>query len=304
MKSTNTTVNPKLLNVIDTHVHLTTSKLENILINDPPDSWKKGVERRQNFDYKYFEEKISNAICRLDGCIYVQCFNSPSIEECCWAIELAKSDSNIIKGVVAEIPVPQGPEAVCKYLNQVRDRYDNKTLPSALKGGRVVLLGEEKDASLNNKYIDGLKILCKENLHWEFCSNPKHIPFITETCKKCPKEMLFVLDHMLHNDGGDDFEVWSKNISNLADEVPNSYCKLGAAEEWGCQNCSKYLEFAIDTFGYDRVMYESNWFVSEIYGCEYDATAKLLYNVLRSKNASDIEMQKVFHLNAKKVYRL
>ncbi len=295
-----------ITNVIDTHVHLTTEKLENVLINNPPDSWKEGVAKRQVYAYNYFKEKVSNSSCQLAGCIYVQCFNAPPLEECCWAIEFAKADDNIIKGVIAEIPVPDGSEAVRTYLNQVRERF-NGNLPSELKGGRVVLLGEDKEASLTDMYINGLKTLSEANLLWEFCSHPKHIPSILETCKKCPTKMTFVFDHLLHNaeeTGGNDFETWSVNIAKLASEVPNSYCKLGAVEEWGCDDPFKYLEFTIDIFGYDRVLYESNWFVSEIFNCEYDDTAKLLVKVLKTKNASEEEIQKVFQMNAKKVYNL
>ena len=120
--------------------------------------------------------------------------------------------------------------------------------------------------------------------------------------------MVFVLDHLLHNSAGDtsanDFESWSVNIAKLAREIPNSYCKIGAVEEWGCGDPCKYLEFAIETFGYDRVLYESNWFVSKIFGSKYDDTAKLIYKVLLSRKASRSEIENVFYQNAKKVYNL
>ena len=119
--------------------------------------------------------------------------------------------------------------------------------------------------------------------------------------------MTFVFDHLLHNaeeTGGNDFETWSVNIAKLASEVPNSYCKLGAVEEWGCDDPCKYLEFTIDIFGYDRVLYESNWFVSKLCGCKYDDTAKLLHEVLLSRKASRSEIENVFYQNAKKVYNL
>ena len=52
-----------------------------------------------------FEEEVNKSICQLDACIYVQCFNYPAIDECCWAINFAKSNDNIVRGVVAEIPL-------------------------------------------------------------------------------------------------------------------------------------------------------------------------------------------------------
>ena len=293
--------------VIDTHVHLTTATLRNQLIESPPDAWKEGVSKCQVYNYKLFEEEISNSICQLDACIYVQCFNFPAIDECCWAINFAKSNDNIVRGVVAEIPVPRGAEAVSSFLQTVRDRCGGSELPKELKGGRVVLLGQAEKASLDGNYVDGLRKLHEAGLHWEFCCHPHHIPHILTTCKRCPKDMVFVLDHILHNSAGDtanDFESWSVNIAKLAREIPNSYCKLGAVEEWGCAEPLKYLDFAIETFGYDRVLYESNWFVSKLCGCNYDDTAKLLHEVLLSKKASSREIENVFYWNAKMVYKL
>ena len=295
--------------VIDTHVHLTTDKLRNQLIDSPPDAWKEGLAKSQVYNYKMFEEEINKSICQLDACIYVQCFNYPAIDECCWAINFAKSNDNIVRGVVAEIPVPQGAEAVTSFLQAVQARCGESALPRELKGGRVVLLGQAENASLDSIYVEGLTQLHQAGLHWEFCCHPGHIPYILATCKRCPKDMVFVLDHLLHNSAGDtsanDFESWSVNIAKLAREIPNTYCKIGAVEEWGCSEPYKYLEFAIEAFGYDRVLYESNWFVSRIVGgSKYDDTAKLLCKVLLSRKASRSEIENVFYRNAKKVYKL
>ena len=37
-------------------------------------------------------------------------------------------------------------------------------------------------------------------------------------------------------------------------------CKLGAVEQWGVADPGKFLDHALQTFGADRVLFESNWY--------------------------------------------
>jgi hypothetical protein len=65
----------------------------------------------------------------------------------------------------ANIPVPRGAAAVKTFLNSLRD--NSGKLPRALKGGRVVLLGNPmppSDACLSPTYIEGLKELGAEGV--------------------------------------------------------------------------------------------------------------------------------------------
>jgi predicted TIM-barrel fold metal-dependent hydrolase len=43
---------------------------------------------------------------------------------------------------------------------------------------------------------------------------------------------------------------------------------MGAVEEWGVEDPGAVMDRAIAAFGFDRVLYESNWFVSEAMGDE------------------------------------
>ena len=42
-------------------------------------------------------------------------------------------------------------------------------------------------------------------------------------------------------------------------ELPNVYCKMGAMEQWGVDDPGAYLDRAIKAFGFERILYESNW---------------------------------------------
>lgn len=89
-----------------------------------------------------------------------------------------------------------------EFLGQLKTP-DGK-LPSGLKGGRVVLLGNPMPAPtacLEEAYLAGLAALHSHGLLWEWCCHPSAIPSISEVSAKFP-DMTFVLDHLGHNSGG------------------------------------------------------------------------------------------------------
>eukprot|EP00747_Dinoflagellata_sp_TGD_P209860 gnl/TRDRNA2_/TRDRNA2_83239_c0_seq1.p1 gnl/TRDRNA2_/TRDRNA2_83239_c0~~gnl/TRDRNA2_/TRDRNA2_83239_c0_seq1.p1 ORF type:complete len:112 (-),score=22.26 gnl/TRDRNA2_/TRDRNA2_83239_c0_seq1:63-368(-) len=98
-------------------------------------------------------------------------------------------------------------------------------------------------------------------------------------------------------------EKWGPAIDELG-KLPNVFAKMGATEEWGVENHGDYMDRAISAFGFDRILYESNWFVSEATGDSYDKTANLLLAACKRANASESDIRKVFAENARKVYSL
>lgn len=62
-----------------------------------------------------------------------------------------------------------------------------------------------------------------------------------------------------------------------------------------------YIDRAISAFGFDRILYESNWFVNDAMGDTYDKTAQLLYDGCKRAGATAEDLRRVFHDNACKV---
>ena len=61
------------------------------------------------------------------------------------------------------------------------------------------------------------------------------------------------------------------------------------------------MDRAIKSFGFDRILYESNWFVNEAMGDAYDRTASMLFDACRRAGATDADLRKVYRENACKV---
>ena len=66
-------------------------------------------------------------------------------------------------------------------------------------------------------------------------------------------------------------------------------------------NVGDYIDRAISAFGFDRILYESNWFVNDAMGDPYDKTAMLLYDGCKRAGATPKDLRMVFHDNACKV---
>ena len=57
--------------------------------------------------------------------------------------------------------------------------------------------------------------------------------------------MCFILDHLGHNGGGDDFDTWAPALTALARASKNVYAKLGAIEQWDVPDPGRYLDHAL-----------------------------------------------------------
>eukprot|EP00933_Yihiella_yeosuensis_P016311 TRINITY_DN13985_c1_g2_i1.p1 TRINITY_DN13985_c1_g2~~TRINITY_DN13985_c1_g2_i1.p1 ORF type:complete len:231 (+),score=33.39 TRINITY_DN13985_c1_g2_i1:41-694(+) len=217
---------------------------------------------------------------------------------------MAADPESVVTGVVAHVPVTKGGKNVDAFLNALRDGKGE--LPLSLKGARNVFLGRPMppaDACLHPKFFEGLRVLEPTGLHFEFCCQSCALPYVAEVCAKFPK-INFVLDHLGHNESGEDLETWSKSISAVAAN-PNVYCKLGAIEEWQVKDPLPYLQHALKVFGIDRCLYESNWFVSAALGDPFEKTFQANMAALQSLGWDTEEhFDKVFRTNAIKVYRL
>mmetsp|Transcript_27655 Transcript_27655/g.44220 ORF Transcript_27655/g.44220 Transcript_27655/m.44220 type:complete len:297 (-) Transcript_27655:2335-3225(-) len=290
--------------VVDAHIHLCEYKTADGLANSWVENGAAGFQR--DWTLEDFVSSAKDSDVDVVGAIFVECFNDPPVEEAKWVLQMVDDPRCIVKGVVGHIQAQKGKQAVVDFLDPLRDQ-DGK-LPKGLKGGRCVfmhpsLADQTPAACLEDAFLQGLSELEKNGLLWEFCCRPEMAPNLSQCCEKFPG-MKFIVDHIAHNGNeGGEMEQWGPAMDKLG-KLPNVYVKLGACEEWDVKEPAKYMERAIQAFGFDKVLYESNWFVSEAMGFPYDRTAKLVLEVCNNLGATHDELDKVFHDNAVRVYNL
>jgi L-fuconolactonase len=90
-------------------------------------------------------------------------------------------------------------------------------------------------------------------------------------------------------------------------ELPNVSCKIsGVVTEadhatWTEKDVAPYVAHAIETFGFDRVMFGGDWPVSEL-ATRYQRWVALVDDVI--KGATAHEQKKLYRDNARAFYRL
>jgi L-fuconolactonase len=99
---------------------------------------------------------------------------------------------------------------------------------------------------------------------------------------------------------------WANQLRELA-RLPHVFCKIsGVATEadhgrWSADDLKRYIEVAIDAFGFDRIMFGTDWPVAT-QAIAVGRWVRLLDEVMA--DANEIEQRKFWRDNAARFYRL
>ncbi|MBK66149.1 MAG: amidohydrolase [Chloroflexi bacterium] len=237
------------MKILDTHHHLWNLSLRKYdWINDLPKEEANAINK--NFLINDLNIVANNN--NLDGTICVQAHQSE--DEAFWLLEIAKN-SELIKGVVCWVDLKSP---------SLESSLDNYLLNEKFVGIRHVWHDEkEEDWIMDPKVISGLKILSDREINFDFLVRPNHLKYIFEVYEKVPS-LKGVIDHIakpfIKNNI---FEPWAAEMSELS-KIDNLYCKIsGIVEEMDDSQelsiINNYTNHIIDNFGFNKIMYGSNW---------------------------------------------
>ncbi|MFL0374049.1 amidohydrolase family protein [Paenibacillus amylolyticus] len=207
----------------------------------------------------------------LEGCIAVQA--RQSLTETEWLLQLADRHE-CIKGVVGWVDL-------CS--NEVRNQLELFASNPYLKGVRHVIQDEpDLDYVLREDFQRGISLLKEYDLAYDLLVSKEQLPYAVELVKAFP-EQRFVLDHLAKPDiKSGILSPWKEALESLAVQ-PNAYCKLsGMVTEadwanWTPSDFTAYLNIAIEAFGAERLMFGSDWPVSNV-----SATYSEVYGLINS----------------------
>ncbi|WP_315372577.1 amidohydrolase family protein [Paenibacillus xylanexedens] len=194
----------------------------------------------------------------LDGCIAVQA--RQSLTETEWLLQLADRHE-CIKGVVGWVDL-------CS--DEVRNQLELFASNPYLKGVRHVIQDEpDLKYVLREDFQRGISLLKEYGLAYDLLVSKEQLPYAVELVKTFP-EQRFVLDHLAKPDiKSGILSPWKEALESLAAQ-PNAYCKLsGMVTEadwanWTPSDFTAYLNIAIEAFGAQRLMFGSDWPVSNV----------------------------------------
>jgi predicted TIM-barrel fold metal-dependent hydrolase len=283
--------------VIDTHQHLWDLKKFNL-------PWLANASQTINrsFDLKDFRAATSG--CHVAKTIYMEVDVHPAqqIQEAEFAIGLCDDpESHVVGAVIGGFPHEA---SFADYLKRFKG-------VKAVKGVRTVLHSADRPAGLclTPTFVDSMKVLGDAGLTFDLCMRPDEILTGAQLASKCP-QTRFVLDHC----GNIGFpaadaairQTWKEGVKAAAGQ-PNVTCKISGlidkagTAEWSVDQLAETVNFCLDAFTEDRVVFGGDWPV-----CLLGGTYKRWIDALQMivKDRPDGFRQKLFHDNAVRVYRL
>lgn len=173
---------------------------------------------------------------------------------------------------------------------------------------RTCQIEQDTEFCARPDYIRGARELGRRGLLCEICVRLEQIAAVPRLAREAP-ETHIVLQHI----GKPDLTQpptaqWLRAIEELG-VCPNVSCKLSVVvhsdhdEPYQAERLAPFVTHVVESLGWDRVMYGSNWPVSTaVVG--YGEWVGMLLEILRAHGADEQLLRQVFAENARDIYRL
>lgn len=291
-------VNQKTIPVCDTHLHLWDLGKFKLpwLSND-------GVQKiNRSFVMKDYLKATAKQNVGKAVYMEVNVAQEHQTKEAEYALALCKRDDNPMVGAV----IGGSPQS-----SEFKAYIENLAGNPHLKGVRTVLHDADrpKGMCLQSQFVENIKMLGENGLRYDLCMRPDELLDGAKLAEKCPKTQ-FVLDHCgnlsVQNEDADLRAKWEKGIKELA-ALPNVMCKISGIivtadrENWTASDLAPNMNFCMNTFGEDRVMFAGDWPVCTL-TAPFGGWLGALKEVVKGR--SKHFQHKLFHDNAVRFYEL
>jgi predicted TIM-barrel fold metal-dependent hydrolase len=184
---------------------------------------------------------------------------------------------------------------------------DRQTHPK-LRGLRRVLHVMPDDLATRPPFADHLRRLGPRGLTFDLVVTPRKHGAAAALVDACPG-VAFVLDHCGNPDVAAGWAAagpWRDSLADLA-RRPGLFCKVSgivanAAPGWTAETLRPYVEHVVACFGWDRVLWGSDWPVCTLTGGTLAAWVGAARAIVAGCAAD--EQARLFATNAARVYRL
>ncbi|MDB4270854.1 amidohydrolase family protein [bacterium] len=190
---------------------------------------------------------------KVDGCVAVQADQSEAETE--FLLRMA-GENDFIKGVVGWVDL---------RADNIADRLAYFSQDKKLKGVRHIVQEEpDPEFMLRKDFQNGIRHLARFGLTYDILVYPNQLAAAVLLARAFP-DQKFVLDHIAKpriSEGLDN--QWVHHIKELALN-PNVSCKVsGMVTEtknftWQQEDFSPFIEVVLDAFGWQRLLYGSDW---------------------------------------------
>jgi len=281
------------LPIVDTHVHLwDTHLLRYPWLDDVPSL---------NRPFLPADYRIGCGPVEVEKVVLVQAQveSAQFMKEAEWVSLLAREQCIRIAGLVPWAPLEEGERA--------RPALEVLAGDPLVKGIRRIIQNEpDPEFCLRPDFVRGVQALSDYGLHFELCIDQPQMAAAIRLVEKCPT-VRFILDHIGKPHIAERaLQPWSGELRVLAG-FPNVWCKMsGLVTEadhahWTRDDLRPYIEHVLECFGFERVMFGSDWPVVTL-AATYPAWVETLEWALSGCAQEDVS--RLFRENAIGFYRL
>lgn len=296
------------LPIIDTHQHLW-----DLVQFQPP--WLSGADAKIAAKHdmsNYLTETTGLNVVRA---VYMEVDVAPADQdkEADYVLSIiATKKSPTVAAVISGRP---GSDKFGAYMNRHRSN-------SLIKGVRQVLHPDsaERGLCLQSQFVKSVQLLGEMGKSFDLCMRPTELADGATLAQKCP-DTRFVVDHCGNADPaawqpaspkakqttapGHTVEQWKTDMGKLA-KLPNVICKISgivarAPKGWTPEYLAPAINFCLDEFGPDRVVFGGDWPVCKL-GASYAEWVNALKSIISSRPL--VDQKKLLHDNAVKHYAL
>ena len=278
--------------IVDTHVHLWHPKqLRYPWLTEVPALNRPYLLKDYTDAYDELE---------IESMVFVQCDTHPDdgLKETAWVTDLATTVEPRIQGIVAWAPLEEGGQ-VAPFVEKLAEN-------PLVKGIRRLIQSESVDFCVQPNFVRGVKVLSRYGLSFDICIFHPQLANAIRLVEQCP-HVQFILDHIGKPDIKNQiFDPWKQEIETLA-AFPNVHCKISGlvteadVDAWTPDDLQPYIEHVITCFGFDRVIYGSDWPVST-QATDYPRWVQTLKEAV--SGCSSEELRNLFRDNAIRFYKL
>jgi len=212
-------------------------------------------------------------------------------------LALGNQPDNPLEGIVA-CGRPESDDFK-SYLDQIAGH-------PKLKGIRRVLHTQPDEVGQGVTFTKNVAALSGYGLSFDLCVLSRQIPIAIRLVSKCP-DVVFILDHCgVPQVKEKNLDPWRSYITEIA-KFSNVSCKISGLvayadpQRWTSDDLRPFVEHAIASFGWDRVLFGSDWPVCTL-SASYQQWVAALQEITRG--AGEVNQRKLFRDNALRVYRL
>jgi predicted TIM-barrel fold metal-dependent hydrolase len=175
-----------------------------------------------------------------------------------------------------------------------------------LKGIRRVLHTQPDEVGQGTNFLRNVAALSDYGLSFDICVLARQLPIAIKLVSKCP-DVVFILDHCgVPQVKERNLDPWRSQIAEMA-KFTNVVCKISGLvayadpRRWTAEDLRPFVEHVIANFGWERVLFGSDWPVCTL-SASYQQWVAALQAI--THGAGQANQKKLLHDNAVRVYRL